>query len=435
MRFHLTRAYLVASALVCADLCRAQELTIAPDRTNGVYQVGDTVHWQIGWNGQTNPPPARYRFLKGGLNEITNGELNSTSAAAVPDTTFESPGTMLVKVKWTADDGKERRAVAGAVAAPEQIPLSSPRPADFDQFWNAKLKELKRVPANPKLERVDIGRTNLAYWRITLDNIRGTRIQGQLARPAPGYAFPALLIVQWAGVYPLQTNWVTDRAAEGWLVLNIEAHDLPIDRPEAFYKDQFNGPLKNYWSIGNDDRDTSYFLRMYLSCHRAAEYLTLRPDWDGKTLVVMGGSQGGMQALMTAGLHPEKITAALAIVPAGCDMLGPEIGRAPGWPHWYSNTEGKDPEKVRQASRYYDVANFAPRIKCPVLVGLGLVDEVCPPAGILAAVNQITSPKELILLPKAGHQDEHNTHGAYVQRCYSVWLPALRQDKPPPVNR
>jgi cephalosporin-C deacetylase-like acetyl esterase len=174
---------------------------------------------------------------------------------------------------------------------------------------------------------------------------------------------------------------------------------------------------------------------MYLSCYQSAEYLTLRSDWDGKTLVVMGGSQGGMQALMTAGLHP-KVTAALAIVPAGCDMLGPEVGRAPGWPNWYSNTAGgKDPKKVHEASRYYDVANFAPRIKCPVLVGLGLIDEVCPPAGICAAVNQIIAPKEVIILPKAGHQDDHGTHAAYNRRCYGVWLPALRRGKPAPVSQ
>jgi cephalosporin-C deacetylase-like acetyl esterase len=338
-------------------------------------------------------------------------------------------------VNWKSDEGKERRALGGAVAAPEQIALSAPRPADFDAFWKAKLKALKKVPANPELESLDVGKTNVAYWQITMNNIRGSRIEGQLARPAQGRKFPALLIVQWAGVYRLERSWVTDRAAEGWLVLNIAAHDLPIDQPEAFYRQQFRGPLKDYWSIGNDDRDTSYYLRVYLSCYRAVEYLTKRKDWDGKTLVVMGGSQGGMQALMTAGLHPEKITAALAIVPAGCDMLGPDVGRKGGWPQWYSNVAGKDPQKVREAGRYYDVANFAPSIKCPVLVGVGLIDEVCPPAGILAAMNQITSPKEVIILPQAGHQDEHNSHGAYMHRCYGVWLPELRQGKPAPVVR
>ena len=435
MRFKYLRLLCPAVVVfVAASVCPAQQIVVTPDHANGVYQVGDTVRWQLEWKGETNPPPVHYALKRGGLTEVGSGDLNFSNHVAELDTRFDAPGTMLVEVTWKAREGKERRALAGAVAAPDRIALSAPRPADFDTFWKAKLAELHEVPASPKLEPADIGKTNIVYWKITMDNIHGTHIEGQLARPAQGEKFPALLIVQWAGVYPLQESWVTDRAAEGWLALDIEAHDLPIDKPEAFYKEEFSGPLKDYWSIGNDDRDTSYFLRMYLSCYRAVEYLTERKDWDGRTLVAMGGSQGGMQALMTAGLHPQNITAALAIVPAGCDMLGPEAGRAPGWPHWYSNTEGgKNPEKVHAASRYYDVANFTPRIRCPVLVGLGLIDETCPPAGILAAVDEISSPKEVIILPQAGHQDEHNTHGAYDRRCYGVWLPALRQGKPVPV--
>lgn len=92
-----------------------------------------------------------------------------------------------------------------------------------------------------------------------MDNIRGSHIRGQLARPKQGEKLPAMLIVQWAGVYPLQKSWVTERAAEGWLTLNLNAHDLPIDETEQFYRDQASGPLNDYPAIGNDDRETSYF--------------------------------------------------------------------------------------------------------------------------------------------------------------------------------
>jgi cephalosporin-C deacetylase-like acetyl esterase len=337
-------------------------------------------------------------------------------------------------VQWQPESDTHR-AVGGAVAAMDRIQPAAPPPVDFDAFWKARLKELKRVPAAPKLEREASGKPGVSYWKITMNNIRGSHIEGQIACPETGKIFPALLIVQWAGVHGLQKSWVTDRAAEGWLALNIEPHDLPIDEPTNFYTDQFAGPLKDYWSIGNDNRDTSYFLRMYLSCYRAVEYLKTRPDWNGKTLVVMGDSQGGQQTIMIAGLHAKDITAALALVPANGDTLAPEAGRAPGWPHWYFNTEGKDPAKVREASRYYDIANFARHIQCPVLVGLGLRDETCPPSSVLAAVNEITSPKEAVILPKSGHQDEHGTQSGYNQRRYCGWLPALRQGKPAPIEQ
>lgn len=314
------------------------------------------------------------------------------------------------------------------------IQPSAARPADFDDFWAKAIEELQRVPIDARLEPVKVEKPGVRYFKTTFNNVRGKSIRGQLARPLEGERFPALLIVQWAGVYALDQAWVLDRAAEGWLVLNIEAHDLPIDEPPEFYKAQFDGALKDYWAIGNEDRETSYFLPMYLSCYRAADYLSQREDWDRKTLVVMGGSQGGMQALVTAGLHP-RITASLAVVPAGCDMLGPTVGRKGGWPQWYEKTSGKDPAKVHAASRYFDVVNFASRINCPVLVGIGLSDDVCPPEGILAAMNQIKSPKEVILMPNAEHQEKEGSHAPYQKRCWDVWLPALRAGKAAPVNQ
>ena len=257
----------------------------------------------------------------------------------------------------------------------------------------------------------------------------GTHIHGQLARLAQGKKFPALLILQYAGVYGLKNSWVTDRAKEGWLALNIEAHDLPIDQPDSFYQTQNSGPLREYQAIGNDNRETSYFLRMYLSCYRALEYLTHREDWDGKTLVIMGDSQGGMQGLMLAGLHPQQVTAVTALLPAGCDLNGPEVGRAGGWPNWYFNTSGKDPKKVHEASRYYDVANFAPLIRCSVLIGVGLRDETCPPAGVFAAFNQITAPKEIVILPKSAHfgtpHEDPNALTKFNDQRWKVWMPAL----------
>jgi cephalosporin-C deacetylase-like acetyl esterase len=221
---------------------------------------------------------------------------------------------------------------------------------------------------------------------------------------------------------------VLDPAGQGWLVLNISAHDLPIDQPPAFYQKESQGPLKDYAAIGNDDRETSYFLRMYLSCYRAAQYLAERPDWDGKTLLVTGGSQGGLQALMTAGLHP-RIAAAIANVPAGCDLTGPKAGRSPGWPMWYWKTEGKDANKVIEASRYYDVVNFASHITCPILVGIGLIDQTCPPAGIFAALNQVKGFKEEILLPKGDHQGTANSHQALTDRA-AQWKELLKEGKP-----
>ena len=60
-----------------------------------------------------------------------------------------------------------------------------------------------------------------------------------------------------------QPQCVRLRASEGWLALNVDAHDKPLSAP--------TGPPGNYQSVGNADRETSYFLTMYLRDYRAID--------------------------------------------------------------------------------------------------------------------------------------------------------------------
>ncbi len=53
------------------------------------------------------------------------------------------------------------------------------------------------------------------------------------------------------------------------------------------------GPLKNYWDIGMDDKDKSYYRSVILGCVRCLDFLTSRSDYNGEDLAVTGGSQGG----------------------------------------------------------------------------------------------------------------------------------------------
>jgi cephalosporin-C deacetylase len=424
----IIRLSIFATSLLCLfSFIAAAQISVVPDKPEGIYKAGETVTWTITRIRERDLDSLRYTVKEGGLIPVDHGLIELADSTAEIKYTFESPGTVLLNVHWGKNDSYFNRAVGGAVADPGQLQLSSPKPDDFDSFWEGKLKELASVPVNAVVEQGESGVEGVEYYEVTMDNIRGTRIRGQLARPEKGDKFPALLIVQWAGVYPLQKIWAVDRANEGWLVLNINAHDLPIHNEQAFYKEQSAGDLKDYWAIGNDDRETSYFLRMYLSCYRAADYLAHRPDWNGEALVVTGDSQGGLQSIMTAGLYP-GITACLALVPAGFDMLGPEVGRKGGWPQWYDWTEGKDPEKVHEASRYYDVAHFVPNIKCPVLAGVGLLDETCPPEGILAGLNQLTGPKEVMILANSGHQNWKGSQESFQVRRDQSWLPALKSN-------
>ncbi len=421
----------VALCLVLVGICRSQELLVAPENGQGVYQPGQAIRWTVRVKG-AEVSEAAWTVKKGGMTELAKGKAVLKEGEGQIESKLDEPGWLLVEVNVKLADDKQIKALGGALVSPEKIQPALPRPDDFDAFWKGKLKELAGAPMHAQVVPADGGRTNIDYFKITMDNIRGSHIHGQLARPREGDKLPGMLIVQWAGVYPLQKPWVTQRASEGWLVLDINAHDLPIDESEQFYKDQAAGPLKDYPAIGNEDRETSYFLRMYLSCFRGAQYLTERPDWDGRTLVVTGGSQGGLQSIVTAAIHP-KISALMASVPAGCDLNGPEAGRLPGWPMWYWATKGKDEAKVRSAARYFDVVNFASRVKCPALVGVGLIDTTCPSPGVFAACNLFQGPKELVVLPLGEHGEKNGSHGPYNTR-FNAWNQALVKGNPIPAR-
>jgi len=215
------------------------------------------------------------------------------------------------------------------------------------------------------------------------------------------------VIFQYAGVYALQTKTVTDRAAEGWLCLDVDSHDLPPG--------EATGVAANYPSIGNTDRETSYFLNMYLRDTRAIDYISTRPDWDGKTIVIMGTSMGGQQSLVTAGLNP-KVTAVIVNEPSGADTNGNLHGRKAGYPNWPST----DP-KVMETALYFDPVNFASRIKAPVLAAIGFIDTTAPPAGIWTTLNQIPGAKEVVSMIDSDHNNRTpEKQGAYTARYKEV---------------
>lgn len=146
-----------------------------------------------------------------------------------------------------------------------------------------------------------------------------------------------------------------------------------------------------------DDRDLFHFRNVILGVDRAITEVASRPDWDRKHLVVDGTSQGGGMALIMAGFNPH-VTAAAANVPALCDHGGWKRGRQPGWPGLAAKGDA-----AREVSAYYDAANFAKFIRCPVLASAGFIDTVCSPASIYAAWNEIQSPKRMIPLVTTGH--------------------------------
>ena len=396
----------VAAPPAAAPSASAQHPTFTPDRATGIYAIGERVGWTVALpRGVAAAGPYTYTIRKNGGDVLSSGSVQLVRNRGRIETTLSEPAMIVVEVKppegttgfGNRSTGGAGRVLLGAAVSPTSIVAAEPRPDDFDEFWEGKLKQLAGIPMNPVVTPGESGKPGVEYATVKLDNLGGSHVYGQLAKPAREGKFPALLIMQWASPpYPLQKSWVTDRAAEGWLALNVEPHDVPSDMPQAFY-DALPAIIKQYNTIGHLSRDESYFLRMYLGDYRAIEYLASRPDWDGRTMVVTGTSMGGQQSFATAGLNP-RVTGLVVNVPSGADVTATLHGRGVSYPNW----DVKRPEVLRTA-RYFDTANFASRITAQSLVAMGFIDNVSAPAGVWSVFNGIRGRKEAVPLVESPH--------------------------------
>jgi len=388
-----------------------QQLTFAPYHANDVYAVGETVGWTV-TPGPT-PPTYAYKWTIRRNNAVVlkEGKLDLSSGKDTIEIVADQPEMIYVAVEAYADLAAQPAAAAngphftggntgrntgfyavGAAVAPTKIGLSTPRPADFDEFWDGKLAAQSKIPINAALTPVETAVPGVEMSIFQLDAL-GSKVHGYVAKPAREGKFPAVIQLQYAGVYALNAAAVAKRASEGWLIVDVDSHDkLPSD-PSG------NVP-RGYQAVGNTDRETSYFLNMYLRDSRALDFVLSRPDWDGKTIVLMGGSMGGQQSLALAGLRPDKISAVLVCVPAGADSNGDLHGRKAGYPNWPS-----DNPAIMQTALYFDTVNFAARIKAPVMAGMGFIDTISPPAGVWTMINQIPGPVEPLPLIESEHDN------------------------------
>ena len=180
-------------------------------------------------------------------------------------------------------------------------------------------------------------------------------------------------------------------------------HGLPNGEPDSYYADLENGPMFEYFLFGRNDRDSMFFHEMVMRLIRAIDVITAQPQWDGKTVMVHGCSQGGAQAVMAGCLDP-RVDLVCAEIPAMCDHTGMAADRASGWPLLVEcDGEGAPDARQLKAARYYDVVNFARHVTVPTYVTAGIIDSLCPPTTVYAMYNQLKGEKHMLEHPTTGH--------------------------------
>ncbi len=382
-------------------------LTVRTDRAGALYHKGEEVAFKIRLLLDQQPiddAEVQWTVAKDGVPPIGTGKLRLVQGTGTVPAKLDEPGFLQCRVTYLTAAKTTLHAVAGVGIDPLQIKPSLPVPVDFDVFWAVQKQRLAAVPINAKLTPVKSPQEGVECFDLQADCV-GAPVSGYFAKPTSAVAksLPIILTVQGAGVRSSSLSGPAGWAKEGFLALDINAHGIPNGKPDQYYADLANGALKNYRVRGRESRDTVYFLGMFLRVIRAIDFLTAQPEWDGRSLVVSGSSQGGAQSIVAAGLDP-RVTFFAAGVPAMCDHSGAVVGRISGWPKLVpTDAEGKPDPKVLEAARYYDAMNFATRASAAGIVTVGFIDTTCPPTSVYAAYNALKGEKDIFNDPPSVH--------------------------------
>lgn len=372
----------------------AKLLTVTSTKPDALYKVGEEVTFKVSLAADSPVAPdaeITWNISKDGVPPIKEGKARLNQGSVTLTSSLPEAGFLLCRVT-ALHNGKPVTALGGAGVEPLSIKPSLPVPDDFDAFWADQKKKVAAVPLNPRLTPVksDVPKTGESY-DVQLDCI-GAPVSGYFCKPAGAApkSLPAVLLVHGAGVRSSQLNSAANWSNNGALAMDINAHGLPNGRPDEFYKDVDQSVLKDYRAAINDSREGCYYLGMFRRLMQAMNFLCAQPEWDGKTLIVYGSSQGGFQAFAAAALD-ERVTFFAAGVPAGCDHTGMEVNRIAGWPKFpIVDKTGVKNTKALEASRYFDAVNFAARTKAKAgIVTVGFIDTTCPPTSVYAAYNAL----------------------------------------------
>lgn len=349
---------------------------------------------------------------------ISKSETLAAGEGQIKIGTMKKPGFLRCAV-YVKDGGYTYRGMATAAFEPEKIEPTTTMPKDFDTFWSEAIAANQNIPMNATMTLMpELCNGVYNAYHIRFQSFRnGAYMYGVLTVPVKEGKYPAILRVPGAGVKPMPAygNLPTDKA----VILQLGINGIPVNMPREVYTSLDRGALRNYNRFGVDDRNNYYYKRVYVGCARAVDFLAELDCVDAEKIAVCGGSQGGALSFTTAVLNP-KVKCLYANYPALCDLTGYLYGRGGGWPHFFRNGNDaniKDSKAIVENLKYYDVVNFARKVKVPVKVAYGYNDTTCCPTSMLSAINVITAPKEMLIYNEIGHYtypEFERDHGKWI---------------------
>ena len=322
-----------------------------------------------------------------------------------------------------ASDSRIEAILSGPLGTMSQIDMpreqlneylgSSPRPEDFNTYWQRALDDLDRHEKGVgfSVERIPAGTpfSSAECYDLFFTSVGSARIHARLAVPRGGSGrTPALL--KFHGYTMNAGSWssLLPYVAEGFTVAamdvrgqggestdpGVQATDLPSQNQRY----GLAGPtVRGHVIRGAENGPDSLFYRaVYLDTVALARVVASLDEIDERYLGTFGASQGGALALACAALEP-RIAHTVAIYPFLSDFkrsLEMETGGS-AYEEIRHYLKRRDPrhesvDTLFNTLGYIDVQYLAEKIGGTVRMMTGLQDEICLPSTQFAAYNRLS---------------------------------------------
>ena len=344
-----------------------------------------------------------------GLVEKGRAPLPFPKDGLVLKTKSAKPGFVCLEANVVTKDGRrvpknhrwEKRVFfqGGAGVRPDEIPMAT-EPADYDAFWASCMKELDAVPLKAEMKPVDCKDKEVRLYAVRIACAGPQPVTGYLTIPVAASPSNRMPISAGYRGASQDEQLAPSGGPHDRISMLINPNGYELGRGPEYVKQFFKDVSEPGFGYGmgpkaNERKETSYWKWCALRAIRYLQWIKTLPEWDGKELVISGGSQGDWQCYHAA-----------AHVPGVTRMNG--NGSWGG--DWTGQAEFKRLRSTyRPACWFPDMAYFDPvfaakRITCPVNISFsGLGDYVSTPASLTLIYRNLKGPKQITYVQGSTH--------------------------------
>jgi len=399
--------------LVTIAIADSDYIFSAPDKIKIITNIENKNQWFVTGNLVVTLTTDDYKPLK--KDSVTIEINGKTTYSGIFGLDNPLPGFYRYTVQFMRDLSVVYEEKINVGYEPEKINSPMDAKEDFKEFWNNNMEELAKVKSDYKLTLVpEYSQVDYDIYLVEMQSWDNELIRGYYGKPKREGKHPVIVEYMGYGAMPYPPTQWWDGFAHFVLSIRGQALNLSDNR------------FDNWMIYGLDNKEEYYYRGAYMDAVRALDFVCSRPEIDIEKVAVRGGSQGGALSFVAAALD-KRVKVAAPGIPGFSDYR--DWFHIVNWPRsdfeYYIlskveslNMNSEDAQQYVNAQvdaiynmlSYFDIKNFAQWIECPLIMGIGMQDEVCPPHINFAAYNQVKSEKRWMACPDCGHStnNEYN---------------------------